>query len=204
MIGIVSAALAMYAGQAQSLQATPDCSHDRAAMLAMDLDAFDQTYESGWRTLANIKGCEAAAADLIADWRARNAPDNPSLMRWHEGQLRAAAGDAEGAIQSMRLSAAEEEAAGDMADLAYKQATIAFLERDRDSLTDWRDRLAATPRPEGFDEAADKFEAEYGWRPLWPSNLNVVDGLIACFDQPYAVAYTTECQPGSGPSATEE
>lgn len=192
--------LALLTGAAQP--APPDCAYDRAAMLAMDFEIFDQTYDDGWRTVGNVEGCELAAAELIADWRAENAPEDQTLMRWHEGQLRAAAGDIEAALESMKISAQEEEAADNIANLAYKRATIAYLEQDRAALSEWREKLAALPKPDEFDAAADKFEAEYGWRPVWPSNLNVVDGLIACFDKPYGEAYSTSCQPGGPPGTT--
>ena len=47
----------------------PDCSYDLDAMLALDQQAFDQDMDGGWRPLGQRDGCEAAAAELIREWR---------------------------------------------------------------------------------------------------------------------------------------
>lgn len=61
------------------------CTYDRAAMIALPFEAFDQDMAAGWRGLST-RGCEAAAADLIRDWRVANASErNASLLFWHEG-----------------------------------------------------------------------------------------------------------------------
>jgi hypothetical protein len=65
-------------------------------------------------------------------------------------------------------------------------ATIAFLRGDRPALLAARTALAALPRP------ADFAPRDVQGRPVamnWPPNLNVVDGLLACFGRPYAEAY---------------
>lgn len=68
----------------------PDCAVDRPAMLALPRHVFDQAHE-GCRALAE-RGCDAAAADLIAVYRAGH-PNDPPILGWHEGQMRANAGD---------------------------------------------------------------------------------------------------------------
>ena len=74
-------------------------------------------------------------------------------------------------------------------------ATIAFLKRDKAQLLENRAKLAALPKPEGHDARVAAFEKKYGQPgPSWPPNLDAVDGLIACFDKPYAEAYSFACR----------
>ena len=76
------------------------CGYDEAAMLALDENAFDQDLSNGgggWRKIANIAGCEVAAADLIAAYKKKHGLDKP-ILNWHEGQMRASAGQTERAI----------------------------------------------------------------------------------------------------------
>src|SRR5690554_3558350 len=69
--------------------------------MALEFQEFDQTMDAGWREVANREGCALAAADLIARYR-DNKPDlregQLSIMRWHEGQMRAEAGQNEQAV----------------------------------------------------------------------------------------------------------
>lgn len=68
----------------------------------------------------------------------------------------------------------------------YVEATIAFLQSDMDELQTQREKLAAVPKPEGFNpKDADGNPIEI----QWPPNLPVVDNFIRCFDQPYADVY---------------
>ena len=55
-----------------------------------------------------------------------------------------------------------------------------------DALKEARDRLANSPMPPGFD-TLDRSQVSVP--PSLPQNLDVVDGLIACFGQPYQEAY---------------
>ena len=79
--------------------AIPDCRQPDAAMLALPLHEFDQT-PAGWRSL-DAEGCEAVGADAIAEYREINretlAGEDLGTLIWHEGQLRAAAGQADAA-----------------------------------------------------------------------------------------------------------
>ena len=112
----------------------PECRVDREALLNLDYVAFEQDINGGWRPLGAVKGCEAATADLIRDYRLRNGGAVAgqrieyltSLLR-HESQLAAAAGQIERAIALRRA------ARGSPAWEAYyyDNATIAFLKRDR-------------------------------------------------------------------------
>ena len=80
-----------------SVRAAEPCAYDTAAMLALDEEAFDQDLSDGgggWRAIANRPGCELAAADLLAAYRAAH-PEANALLAWHEGQMRATAGQSE-------------------------------------------------------------------------------------------------------------
>ena len=70
----------------------------------------------------------------------------------------------------------------------YAAATVAFLRMTRPALLAARAKLVAEPKPDGWDEAVAELKAS-GETVLWPLNLEVVDGMILCFDKPYAEAY---------------
>ncbi|RZJ28729.1 MAG: hypothetical protein EON85_08375, partial [Brevundimonas sp.] len=85
-------------------QAAPtECKPPDAAMLALPLEDFDQG-DGGWRSL-DVPDCEAVVAETIARYRVQNrealAGQDTSTLVWHEGQLRAAAGQTEAAIALM-------------------------------------------------------------------------------------------------------
>nr|WP_321509276.1 hypothetical protein [uncultured Hyphomonas sp.] len=178
---------------------TPACSYDAEAMLALDVDTFDSTPDAGWRTVANIPGCEAAGAGLLATYREQKpglSADDVGGLLHHEFQLRAASGqdDAAKEIAQQLISLRAE----DDVMRSYHEAELAFLARDLEALTVARDRLAAVPKPDGFEAGVEAFKAKYPDYPppVWPINLDVVDGFITCFDKPYAEAYTLSCRPG--------
>lgn len=171
------------------------CVYDLPAMLALDGREFDATPDMGWRVLGDTPGCEGAAADLIAAYR-REHPDNEnqvSLLH-HEAQMRAANRQTEAAISLLREVRASE-TTPEM--LAYRDAEIAFHSRDREALIAARERLASLPEPPAFAAAVERFRNRYPTfpPPTWPTNLDVVDGLIACFGRPYAEAYGVACRP---------
>ena len=169
------------------------CTVADEAMLALPLEQFDQT-QAGWRSI-DQDGCEATAADAIARYREVNAAvlegQSTSTLLWHEGQLRAAAGQNERAIPLM-LQRRDE---GTEADQVYVDATVAFLLRDLAALVAARERLASLPEPAGFAAAVERYRTSYPQYPppTWPPNLDVVDGLLTCFDLPYREAYG--CRP---------
>ncbi len=171
--------------------AAAQCREADAAMLAMSLHDFDQT-EAGWRSL-DAEGCEQKAADAIRQYRTIHAEplgEETSTLVWHEGQLRASTGETEEAIRLMLIGREQESDATQ----PYTDATIAFLRRDRAALMAARARLVALPVPEAFARASARYAASYPDLPppRWPLNLNIVDGLIACFDRPYREAYACE------------
>src|SRR5262249_45372559 len=151
----------------------------------------------GWREIGDQKGCERVAADIIAQYRDEKLAQSIMILNWHEAQLRASAGDTERAIVLFQQTvlAREKIAAqsGDRSDALYALATIAFLQRDRVALEARRAELAALQKPDWYDAMAEKYVRENpqaAANMVWPPNLDVVDGLIACFDKPYGEAYT--------------
>ncbi len=186
-----AAALALFA--AACAHTEDQCAYDADAMMRLDYVAFDETPESGWRTIGNTPGCEAAAADLIARYRVDKTGDQLRGLMHHEVQLRAAAGQTEAAL-ALLANVRAMETAPEMQ--AYRDAEIAFLSGDLPSLRAARERLANVPAPEGFEEGVARFRARYPTLqpPTWPMNLDVVDGFINCFGRPYSEAYSTACR----------
>jgi len=162
----------------------PDCSYDRPAVMALDQDAFDQNDKGGWRAL-QMRGCMAEAADLIRDYREAKSRPHPSILFWHEGQLRAMLGQTDAAIAlfgQARQPAADDDFGWNL----YVDGTIAFLRHDRPALQRARDTLAALPPPRSLiatrpDGSKVKID--------WPPNLDVLDGFLKCFGRPYRQAY---------------
>lgn len=202
LIPVVAIALlpSYSAAQPQPLgTASSACAHDRARLLALDEHSFDQDFSGGWRAIAD-KGdeCELVAADLLRDYRELHKNDSTMLL-WHEGQMRAFAGQYTQAIELMRRSrgSGEEDKGGWK---AYVDATVAFLGRDEAALDSARKRLAAlAPPPEeklvikdGYFEMKTLDGQSVKMR--WPPNIEVVEGLQNCFDQPYKTAYAAECR----------
>lgn len=173
----------------------PDCGHDRAALLALDENGFDQDLQGGWRALS-ARGCGREAADLIRDWRLAHKAEG-MILYWHEGQLRAEIGETEAAIALFRQSykPADQDHGGSWR--PYVDGSIAFLRRDRAGLEAERAKLAALPRPADFEEEAKGPDGKpilmpdgKPWRISWPPNLNVLDRLLRCWDKPYSEAYS--------------
>ena len=176
-------------------QAAPTgCLQPDAAMLALPLQDFDQT-PAGWRSL-DAEGCEAVGAEAIARYREvnREALANQDLgtLIWHEGQLRAAAGQTEAAIALMLEGRNEESDAIQ----PYVDATVAYLRRDREALLAARERLLALPVPDYFAAAVERYKVSYPDHPppTWPLNRDKVEGFVDCFDRPYREAYNCDAE----------
>jgi hypothetical protein len=170
---------------ASQSQPSPDvCAFDRAKMLALDERSFDQDIEGGWRTLAMHEECWEITADLIRDYRQARASSSRILF-WHEGQMRAFAGQTETAILLF-------EETRELIDLfgwnLYVDGTIAFLNKDKTALLKARATLATIPKPDGFQPSVKDAQGNI-FKISWPLNLNVIDDLIKYFDQPYKIAY---------------
>jgi len=142
---------------------------DAEAQLTLDYRTFDAlggTY--GWRVL-NGSGCTDAAVALLAAYGAANASrmsaDERRELSFHAGQALAFAGRDAEAIPHLERA--------DDADAApewrlYVAATLAFLRRDAAAL--------ATAR------------AAYAKVAAGSMRLRILDGLIACPDEPYMKA----------------
>ena len=177
-----------------------NCGYDRARLLALDENQFDQDISGGWRALASTPGCALVAADLLHDYRKAHHKDS-GLLFWHEAQVRADAGQYPEAIALMKRAYKPTEA--DKAGWnPYVDATIAFLRRDRTALEQARAKLAAVPPPVGMGVPPvinGYMEAEFAdgsqRRIRWPINIDVVEGLENCFDKPYVEAYKDVCRP---------
>ena len=189
---ILAALLLLTAGAA-----VPDCRFDRAAIMDLPQDRFDQDMAGGWRELST-RGCEREAADLIRDWRNRHRTDS-RILTWHEGQLRANIGQTGQAVALFRQSYDPPLEDPGLGWNLYVDGSIAFLNADRAALQTARDRLAVLPRPAGFAPVgADGKPAAV----RWPPNVQVLDGLLRCWGRLYRVAYT--CPVASdGPRATQ-
>lgn len=175
------------------------CEYDRSRLLGLDESHFDQDETGGWRALAAKPGCDLVAADLLRDYRQVHG-NAAGILYWHEGQLRALAGQAEAAVALMARSRKPDDA--DRAGWnPYVDATIAYLRKDRPALEQARARLAAVVPPigDGVPPVKDgymevRLDNGQMMKFLWPPNIDVVDGLLQCFDKPYEVAYGPECR----------
>lgn len=171
------------------------CIGDRDETLAFDIEQFDRTPGSGWRPIAEVEGCEIAAADLIAEYReTRISPDDPrseSSLAWHEGQLRATAGQTDRALNLFSRTYRENiEHNADVSWNLYVAATIAFLKQDRAALDAAHEELRTLPEPDFWAAAVERTQEKYGFTPVWPSNLNVVEKFQHCFSSSYKEAYS--------------
>ena len=180
---------------ALTLQTAPvECRRPDAAMFALSLDDFDQG-DAGWRSL-DVPDCEAVVAETIARYRTQNrealAGQDAGTLVWHEGQLRAAAGQTDAAIALMLQGRDAESDAIQ----PYVDASIAFLRQDRPALEAAYARLMALPVPDYFTRAAERYHASYPDLPplSWPLNRDKVEGFIACFDRPYREAYVCDAE----------
>ena len=176
------------------------CAYDNAAMLSLDLRAFDQDLSNGgggWRKIGNISGCERAAADLINEYRKAN-PTAKGLLTWHEGQMRASVGQYAQAIELFEQSRkkSEEDRAGWN---FYVDASIAFLKRDKAALLVSHEQLSKVPAQEGTKLKNGYFEIARNGAPSywmrWPPNIDVVNGFLNCFEKSYDEAYKSTCRP---------
>lgn len=178
------------AAPAASQAPSPDpCAYDRAAMLALTPDAFDQDVEGGWRTLSYKPGCRAAAADLLEAYRKAHwgtmTPGDLHTNYWHEGQERASL-EQRSRAKPLLLAGVDP---SDNAFAEYALGTVAFLDNDRAALQAARDRLAAIPAPADWPEVVADFRKRFGVEVKWPMNLNVLDHMLACFGRSYDEAY---------------
>jgi hypothetical protein len=145
--------------------------HD--TLMELSFDGFDQTMGEGWRKYSK-QGCKKEAASLLDEYfevhRANLEGWQERINRWHAGQVYALMDDYETARERFLASYDPDEAEDpEFPWNDYVDATIAFLDGDREKLQKHRDRIAAT---EG------------------QQNLQVVDNLLEFLGKPYSVAYS--------------
>jgi hypothetical protein len=144
--------------------------------LNLSFDEFDQTLGGGWRTLADDLHF-LQAAERIDKYIETNAKsltvDQIVILTWHAGQMYAFAGDTTTARQRFVKSIYAKQPLSSIRWNDYVHATIAFLDKDLERLKAYRKTISQ------------------GWKVKGKvPNLDVVDNLIKCFDQTYAVAYS--------------
>jgi len=148
---------------------------DAPKELELNYEAFDQRAGSGWRKIAD-EGRYLEAAKLIDLYeREKNGlvEWKRVALRFHAGQMYAFADKKELAIGRFKSAVvAKEPSDSPVRWNAYVQATIAFLEKDREKLLKFRKEIANGHK----------------WQGKVP-NLDVVDRLLEHFGQPYIVAY---------------
>jgi hypothetical protein len=143
--------------------------------LLLEYAAFDQEPGQGWRRLADAGQYREAATligaylkhrDGLANWQRRN-------LQFHAGQTHAFAGDDTAALLAFRAALDPNESpTSPIRWNAYVQATIAFLEKNREELKRKRDEISR----------GSEFQGSV-------PNLEAVDRLIAHFGKPYFEAY---------------
>jgi hypothetical protein len=189
------AILASFAAAASQL-ARPECAYDREATLALDVVAFDQTEGKGWRPLYDAQ-CFIEAAKLLRDWQARHRGDfDPTkpldryileFLPWHEAQMWAFGDRNDVALPMFESTHKKGESSSEVAWNLYVDGTLAFLRRNRPALEAAITELAVVPRPPNWDNAVGADGQPISMR--WPQNLDVLQGLLRCWEQPYSVAY---------------
>ena len=147
-------------------------SHDELQLSYQD---FDQRPGRGWRKAADqAKYLEAAKLiDRYEKEKQGLEKRQRVYLRFHAGQMYAFADREEQAIARFKKALLTKEL--DDSPIrwnAYVKATIAFLEKDREKLTELRAQIAKGPIFKGV-----------------VPNLDVVDRLIKNFDGPYSIAY---------------
>ncbi|MEP6634095.1 MAG: hypothetical protein ABJA62_07785, partial [Luteimonas sp.] len=176
---------------------------ERERLLALNENDFDQDLSgggAGWRAVAAKAGCEIAAANLIRDYRERHSSEE-TIIYWHEGQMRAFGNDYVAAIALFEKSRKPKEQDGAGWN-EYVDASIAFLERDMHALKQARDALSAVKASPEFDLKDGVFEIPNNsgkpFKMRWPPNIDVLDGLIKCFEKSYRDAYNdATCRPAA-------
>ncbi|WP_126780166.1 hypothetical protein [Idiomarina ramblicola] len=172
---------------------------ERERLLNLDENAFDQDLSgSGWRGIAGKTGCKIAAANLIRDYRKRHGLKK-AIIFWHEGQVRAMGNDYISAIKLFE-KAKKPQKQNIAGWNEYVEASIAFLKRNRHELVLARQALSTVKAPSEFDVQDGVFEIPNNsgkpFKMRWPPNIDVVDGLINCFEESYRYAYgDPACKP---------
>jgi hypothetical protein len=147
-------------------------------LLSLSYARFDQTPNEGWRILGEGLGKYVEAAKLIDKYLASNSNSlelwQIRVLKWHAGQMYAFCDDINMARQRFFESTDQQEPKGNpILWNDYVRATVAFLNKDMDELQKHRKIISEGPQFNGSIP-----------------NLDVVDGLIRCFDRTYREAYS--------------
>lgn len=171
-------------------QANDDCtmsSAEQEALLALPFKQFDQQQGNGWRPLYARK-CYTEAALLLKEYVRRHprTAQEQYMLSFHTGQLFALAGEHLEAITWMEKGYSN----GKFDPInwnAFVDANVAFLKHDYKALL--KQRTVINQEPPMVDRPGVP-----KWAVGKKMNLDVVDGFIACFKEPYDVAYSDECR----------
>lgn len=139
---------------------------DRAAILKLDLETFDQAPGQGWRRIS-AAGCFAEAAQLIDQYEAKHGP--VYHLSFHAAQLLLMAGDYAAARTRLRRSYRDDMPADSRLKWnEYVDAYLAFVDNDAEGLKQARAEISS-----GADYRGNQ------------ANLRVVDDMLANLDKPY-------------------
>lgn len=156
-------------------------------IVGLSLQDFDQNPGDGWRPYYE-SGCYEQAAHLLTAYMTAypERTNRNYMLPFHAGQMYAMNNEYEKAERFMRQAYSPHDSAK-IDWNAFVDANIAFLRKDQAMLSRMRQRIAKQPE---MTEAMGAPE----WAVGKKMNLDVVDGFIACFDEPYSVAYDGECR----------
>jgi hypothetical protein len=179
IFAIVSGAMLLMAMAPSMEQDLSKCTYEKDAMLALSYNEFDQNPDTGWRKVAE-PGCEEVAADLIIDWRTHHNRQDKMLF-WHEGQLRAEAGQYQSAVALFKLSRKTRAEDRGWGWNIYVNGSIAFLQGNKRALQKAKRNLANLRKPKNMGRSVDingnPVEVE------WPLNLHILEGFNAVGDK---------------------
>jgi hypothetical protein len=156
---------------------------ERQTQLELDWHAFDQG-SAGFRTfVSGERYCPLIAGKLIEDYldvHPELSVKQRYVSEFHAGQQFAGLNDIPRALEHFyRGFNPHEDPAGDGKWNAYVRATIAFLEKDRDTL-----------------EASLKILERHQDNRMNAINVRLVRGFIAAFDKPYNEAINAAFKKG--------
>lgn len=168
-------------------------------LMTLPYKAFDADVFGGWRVIDYREGCSLVASTVIENYINRKREPSLSaselrMLNWHAGQTTAYENETE-ALRLFRLTF-ENENADPLTDWdLYVVGTIAFLERDQLALEAAYEQLSTRSvsievqtRRRAYLEANPNITLPPGF-VTEPMNLPALRGLLACFGEPYRIAY---------------
>lgn len=156
----------------------PPAKPEQQNVLSLSYAKFDQIPGEGWRILGEVFGNYLEAAKLIDKYIVTNLNvldlHQLRILKWHAGQMYAFSDHISEARQRF-IESIDRLEPKDSPILwnDYVLATIAFLDKDLHKLQMHRKAISEGPQLNGA-----------------LPNLDVVDGLIRCFDKTYREAYS--------------